>query len=128
MKGPTTAARLYEHVAWDERQQTSDGHGNYEGEFVEAFTCRAAFTYLRGTETVIAARLEGRQPIVVRVRASSETRQIDHDWRMRDLRAGQWAGEIGSQYWDGPVYAVRSVIPTEDRRWIDVTVERGVAA
>lgn len=123
-----SASRLFEHVAFDERQKVSDGHGNYEGDFLEAFQCRAGFTYLRGTESVIAARLEGRQPIVVRVRASSNTRQIDRDWRMRDLRDGQWVGASGEDYWDGPVYAVRSVIPTEDRRYIDITVEQGVAA
>lgn len=123
-----SSAHLYEHVAFDERQQVSDGHGNDEGEFVEAFQCRAGFTYLRGSESVIAARLEGRQPIVVRVRRNSQTLQIDHDWRMRNLRAGEWAGTSGQEYWNGPIYAVRSMIPTEDRQFIDVTVERGVAA
>lgn len=123
-----SASRLFERVAFDVRQKVSDGHGNHEGEFVEIFQCRAGFTYLRGTESVIAARLEGRQPIVVRVRSSTDARQIDHDWRMRDLRDGSWAGSSGEEYWDGPVFAVRSVIPTEDRRWLDITVERGVAA
>lgn len=122
------SGHLFESVAFDERALQSDGHGNQQEDFVEAFKCRAGFVYLRGTESVIAARLEGRQPIVVRVRASSDTRQIDTDWRMRDLRNGSWAGDSGSEYWDGPVYAVRSVIPTEDRQFIDVTVEKGVAA
>ncbi len=123
-----SASRLFERVAFDERQKVSDGHGNHESDFVEAFQCRAGFTFLRGTESVIASRLEGRQPVVVRVRVSGDTRQIGHDWRMRDLREGSWAGGSGNEYWDGPVYAVRSVILTEDGRWLDITVERGVAA
>lgn len=122
------AGRLYHHVAWDKREAVSDGHGNYQDGFVEQFSCRAGFTYLRGTESVIAARLEGRQPIVVRVRSSTSTRSIEADWRMRDKRNGSWDGDSGEEYWTGPIYAVRSVIPTEDRQFIDVTVESGVSA
>lgn len=122
------AGHLYERVAFDKREQTSDGHGNYEDGFLEQFSCRAGFTFLRGGESVMAGRLQGRQPVVVRVRASSQTCQIEPDWRMRDLRKGKWQGPSGDDYWTGPIYAVRSVIPTEDRMFIDVTVESGVAA
>lgn len=119
-----SAGHLFERVAFDERQGVDDGMGNHTGKFVEAFQCRAGFTYLRGTETVIAARLEGRQPIVVRVRRNAMTSQIDHDWRMRDVRDGAWEDE----HWTGPTYAVRSIIPTENRLYLDIAVERGVAA
>lgn len=112
---PTSAGQLYESVAWDERPTVLDGYGNETGEFAEVFRCRAAFTFLRGGESVIAARLEGRQPVVVRVRSTSQTRLIEPDWRMRDLRTGD-------------AYAVRSISPTPDRRWLDVLVEKGVAA
>ena len=122
------SGQLYERVAFDERALASDGHGNEEEDFVEQFSCRAGFTYLRGTESVIAARLEGRQPIVVRVRRNSKTARIEQDWRMRNLRDGEWAGASGEEYWKGPVYAVRSVIPTNDRQWIDITVESGTVA
>jgi head-tail adaptor len=128
MAAKTSAGHLHQRVAFDERPPVSDGYGNSEGEFAEVFSCRAGFTYLRGGETVIAGRLEGRQPIVVRVRASSETRQITAGWQMRNLRDGAWAGSSGEEYWTGPLYAVRSIAPTEDRRWIDVMVESGVAA
>lgn len=116
-------APLIERVAFDSRQEIDDGAGNFEGKFVQVFECRAAFVYLRGTEAVIAARLEGRQPIVVRVRRNSMTSQIDHDWQMRNLRDSAWEGE----YWNGPTYAVRSIIPTENRLYLDIAVERGVA-
>jgi hypothetical protein len=91
-----------------------DGYGNMEGDFTEQFQCSAGFTFLRGGEAVIAARLEGRQPVVARLRASTQTRRIQPDWRMRDLRTGV-------------SYAVRSVAPTPDRKWLDVTTEAGVA-
>lgn len=122
------SGQLYERVAFDERALVSDGEGNVEGDFVQAFECRAGFTYLRGTEVVIAARLEGKQPIVVRVRRNSKTVQIEADWQMRNLRAGAWVGDSGAEYWSGTVYSVQSVIPTVDRQWIDVTVQSGAPA
>lgn len=120
--------QLYERVAFDERAIASDGEGNVEGEFVQVFECRAGFTFLRGGETVIAGRLEGKQPVVVRVRRSSETLQIAADWQMRDLRNGEWLGDSGEEYWSGPLYAVQSVIPTVDRQFVDVTVVSGAPA
>lgn len=109
------AGQLFEKVAFDERANSSDGYGNEQGDFAEVFQCRAGFTYLRGSEAVIASRLEGRQPIVVRIRASSDAREITPDWQMRDLRTGE-------------VYAVQSIAQTEDRMFLDVLVVSGVAA
>jgi head-tail adaptor len=121
------AGQLYERVAWDKREPVDDGYGNSEGAFVEQFQCRAGFTYLRGGETMIAGRLQGKQPIVVRVRSSSSTRQIGPDWRMRDARKGSWT-DSSETVWSGPTYAVRSIAATPDRMWLDVMVEEGVAA
>ncbi|WP_336747763.1 head-tail adaptor protein [Aureimonas altamirensis] len=109
------AEQLFERVAWSARIEEDDGYGNTQSDWQDQFETRAAFTYLRGSESVIAARLEGRQPIIVRVRSSSDTRKITTDWQMRDVRAGT-------------IHAVRSIIPTEDRMWIDITTETGVAS
>jgi hypothetical protein len=122
------AGRLKEKVAFDERADQDDGSGNVEGGFVEKFQRRAGFTFLRGGETVVASRLEGRQPIVVRVRRDSDTVKIKQDWRMRDTRSGAWQGVGDERYWNGPIYAVRSIAVTEDRQFLDVMVESGVAA
>jgi head-tail adaptor len=115
-------------VAFDERVTEPDGHGNEQEKFVEQFKRRAGFTYLRGGESVIASRLEGRQPIVVRVRRDSDTIKITSDWRMRDTRNGAWQGSGDDQYWAGAIYAVRSIAPTDDRQFLDIVVESGVAA
>lgn len=109
------AGKLQERLAFDQRQDLDDGYGNTKSDWIEQFTRRGGFTFLRGGETVIASRLEGRQPAIVRVRADSSTRTITNDWRMRDLRTSK-------------VYAVRSVIETTDRMWIDISVESGVTA
>jgi len=46
---------------------------------------------------------------------------------MRDARKGEWSGD-GAQFWTGPVYAIRSIIETKDRMYLDLMVEGGVAA
>lgn len=129
--GNTSAGQLYEKVAFDSREQVNpdfpEDYGNTESVFTERFTRRAGFTYLRGTETVVAARLQGRQPIVVRVRSDSSTRQITPDWRMRDARNGAWT-DTSETEWSGPSYAIKSIAPSEDRQWLDIMVESGVAA
>ncbi|MGY5791915.1 head-tail adaptor protein len=122
------AGILFERVAFDLRVTKQDGYGNEQASFVEQFQRRAGFTFMRGGETVIASRLEGRQPIVVRVRRDSNTLLITPDWRMRDVRNGAWHGSGDDQYWDGPIYAVRSIAPTDDRQFLDIMVESGVAA
>lgn len=123
-----SAQKLKEKVAFDVREVISDGYGNERGPFIEQFERRAGFTFLRGGEGVMAARLEGRQPIVVRLRLCSKTKLISPDWQMRNLRDGEWSGMGENRRWTGPVFAVRSVIPSLDRQWVDVTVERGVAS
>lgn len=122
------SGQLYERVAFDQRVSQPDGYGNEQEQFVEQFERRAGFTFLRGGEAVIASRLEGRQPIVVRVRRDSDTLKIQPDWQMRNARDGGWQGTAPDQYWDGPVYAVRSIAPTEDRQFLDIMVESGVAS
>lgn len=109
------AGRLRETVAWEFRPLQSDGYGNRHGGFVESFRCAAGFEVKTGDDAVLAGKLTGRQTINVRVRAFSDSRIVDSDWRMRDLRTNV-------------TYAV--VAPpaeTPDRQFIDITVERGVA-
>lgn len=122
------AGKLDKLVAFDKPLREPDGHGGVVEGWQEAILAveeRAFFRYLRGGETVQAARLEGRQPVVVTVYNSLATRMIDESWRMRDLREGDWAsGDI----WAGPIYNVRlRGVVSDDRRWIEILVESGVA-
>lgn len=111
-----TAGKLRDRVTFGARTAVDDGYGNeVSGPFEDRFTVWGGVTYLRGSEAVIAARLEGRQPAVVRVRTSTQTRQITTDWRVRNERTGS-------------VSNVRSIIETEDRAFLDIAVEAGVAA
>ena len=103
-----------ETVAFESPAAVSDEYGRTESGWTAEFTCRAHFLYLRGGETVQAARLEGRQPIVATIRSHDLARQVTPGWRMIDTQRSV-------------TYNVRSVVPTDDRRHVEVTAESGVA-
>jgi head-tail adaptor len=113
--GAVKAEDLYELVAFDNPRETVDDYGGVATAFGEGYRCRAKFLYLRGGETVQASRLEGRQPVVVTIRQSALARTITADWRMRDVRRGD-------------TYNIRSIVPSNDRGWLELTCEKGVAA
>lgn len=84
-----SAGELRERVAFDRRDVVDDGYGNtVSGDWREQFVVWARIRPLKGGEGVQAARLAGSQPVVIRVRLSSSTKQISADWRARDARMG----------------------------------------
>lgn len=103
-----------DRVAFDAPTVGSNGYGGTVQGWTERLSCWAGIQYLRGGETVQAARLAGRQPAVVRIRASALAAQITPEWRMRDLRRDV-------------TYNIRAVVPTDDRAFYELTVESGVA-
>ncbi len=105
---------LQEAVSFDEPTPSSDGQGGSEEGWTPSHTCRANFLYLRGGEIVLQGRLAGRQPVVVTIRNCSAARLIEPDWRMRDTRRDL-------------VYNVRSIVPSTDRLYLELTCERGVS-
>lgn len=112
----TGAGDLIHRVAFDKRSTASDGAGGTATAFSEQFVVSAAYTHLKGGESVIAARLEGRHVMVVRVRAyASTTRLVTTDWRIRDRRTQV-------------VFNIRDITPTEDRAFLDFLCESGVAS
>lgn len=108
------SGQLFNLISFEIMQEVEDGHGGFDLLPV-TFETRANIRYLRGGETVQAARLQGKQPVVVTVRRSSKTMQVNTDTVMRDARTGT-------------VYNIRAVVPTEDRQFIEITAESGVAA
>lgn len=108
------ASRLIEAVAFDSPTASADAAGGVVSGWTQEFTTRAHFLFLRGGETVQAARLEGRQPVVVTIRSHADADEITTAWRMRDTRRGV-------------AYNIRSIVPTEDRRFVELTCESGVA-
>lgn len=92
-----------------------DSAGVQDGWSEGAYTCRAYFRYLRGGEAVQAARLDGRQPVVMTIRRSSIADTITSDWKVRDARRGT-------------VYNISAPpVPTDDRMWLEITATSGIA-
>lgn len=110
-----SAGLMKERFAFDKRNDLVDGYGNTQSEWVEQYLCWTRRQFLRGGEDVIAARLEGRQPALLTIRRSNMARQITPDWRARDTRTGE-------------IYNIREAKPTEDRAYVEILCERGVAS
>lgn len=58
-----------------------DANNDPLGVWEDRFSCRACVDYLRGSESAVANRLEGRQPATLVVRDATETRAITGAWR-----------------------------------------------
>ncbi|WP_347311369.1 head-tail adaptor protein [Defluviimonas sp. SAOS-178_SWC] len=105
---------LIEAIAFDAPTSTDNGQGGTILGWVERLCVRAEFRFLRGGETVLQARLAGQQTIVAKIRASAASREITPEWRMRDIRTSV-------------VYNIRSIVPTDDRHYLELTCQSGVA-
>jgi len=109
------AGRLYERIAFEKPVQQPDGQGGMTNGWKQQFECRAHFHLLRGSETVQASRLQGQQPVIVTIRASSDARQIEPGWRIKDVRSGT-------------IYQVKEPPRlTEDRAYFQMLAMSGVA-
>lgn len=113
------ASDFRNRVTFANRVQLTDAMGGTVGEWQDQFTVAARIMPRLGGETVEAARLAGRQPVVIRVRQSTQTRRIATDWRATDARSGV-------------AYNIRTAIDpdmgnSDHGRWIDMLAEAGVA-
>ncbi|MBP7619364.1 MAG: head-tail adaptor protein [Gemmatimonadales bacterium] len=113
-----SAGALRERVALSRRENVNPDApldlGATIAEWVEEFQCWAGFRHRHGGESVTAARLAGRHVLVVRIRASAQSRAVAPDWKLTDLGTGQ-------------DYAIRDVTHTPDRAWVELLCEGGVA-
>lgn len=107
-------AHLDERIVLQRPTATADGMGGTEAGWQDVFETRAHFRYLRGGESVLAGRLQGRLTVVATIPSHHAARQVTADWRLRDARAGT-------------IYNVRSIIPSDDKAFLELTCESGVA-
>lgn len=111
---------------FDEPRSRADGSGGFEEGWREQFTAWGAVMHMRGGETVQAARLEGRQPVVITIHASADARRVTADWRVRDVHR-LVVDEDGAPV--AGVYAVTAPpVLTDDRQYLEITCEAGRAA
>jgi head-tail adaptor len=112
------AGDLRHRLTFAERNTTEDEYGNVSSGWANRFTVSANITARLGGEAIEAARLAGRQPVVIRVRQTPDTVDITTDWKATD--------EAGNEY------NIRTAIDPNlgDSRhgfWIDMLAETGVA-
>lgn len=110
------AGRYRERVAFSYRAAAvDDGYGNEQGVWTEPFSVAARIAPLRGGESIQAARLAGRNPVLITVRVSTNTKLITTDWRARDVKSGA-------------IYNIRSKVNPDERRVdFEMECELGVA-
>jgi head-tail adaptor len=81
------AGQLREKLLFQRRAVVDDGMGNEQaGDWETQFTAAADLIPLRGGEPVIAARLAGVQPFVIRTRSCVTARAVTTAWRAVDAR------------------------------------------
>ena len=117
-----SASELRERLAFDARADLDlnsppgDGYGNTEGDWQERFKVAAGVKPLKGGEDVLASRLTGVQPVVIRIRYSNQTLAITAAWRARDVRSGV-------------EYALTAIADMDGRKeYLDILATAGAAA
>ena len=113
------AGALRERAAFSRPDAVSDEYGNVSTGWQEMFTVAANIKPRLGGEAVDAARLAGRQPVIIRVRQSDDTRQIRTDWKAVNVSTGT-------------AYNIRTAVDPnqgdmEHGKYIDMLAEAGVA-
>lgn len=109
-----TAGELRERIAFHSIAESDTSYGIAAGEYEEQFRRDARIRPLVGSEPVIAERLQGVQPLVIKVRSDSETRTITTAWKIVNVRTLD-------------AFQIRAVTPDEKRRYIEFVCEKGVA-
>lgn len=107
-------------LTFQSRGDVTDGWGGTVpgGAFTDQFTVSAALRPLRGSEAVMAARLQGQQPYVVTVRQSALTRQITSNWRAVDANNPSRVFAITAPPTD----------PDMKNAWLEILVTEGEAS
>lgn len=86
-----------------------DADGQIVQRYEDRFQDRVTLRFLRGGETVMAARLESRSPVIIGIRNSARARQVTSEWRV---------------VIDGRIYDIKEdPRPTENRRDLEVLAE-----
>jgi head-tail adaptor len=112
------AGTLRQRLTFAMRNSVEDEFGNVSTGWADQFTVSASITPRLGGEAVDAARLAGRQPVIIRVRQSPATRTIATDWKATDA--------------SGKAYNIRTAVDpnlgdNQHGLWIDMLAESGVA-
>ena len=110
------AGRLDHQAVFQRAIASRDRDGQLVQGWEDVVTERAAVHYLRGTESVMQARMQSRSPAILRVRGNPLTRLVTSEWRVRVL------DRIG----DERLFEIKEdPRPTERGAFLEMLVEAG---
>lgn len=90
-----------------------DGHGGTVTRWEHQFTVAARLQPKIGSEEVVAMRMQGLQPYILRVRSSADTRTVTTAWRVVNDR-------------DATAYTIKSAANLDERdAYLDFVVVAG---
>lgn len=81
-----SAGCLREKISFQVKVTSPDDYGNEQTEWQTQFTAAAELIPLKGGEPVIAARLTGVQPYIIRIRSHPAARDVTTAYRAVDAR------------------------------------------
>jgi hypothetical protein len=86
----TGAGGLRTRIDFQSKGPSEDEFGNPlpGGPYATVFSDNAEIVPRMGSEAVLAARLQGLQPVTIRVRSNTNTRSLDATYRAVDARTG----------------------------------------
>lgn len=106
--------KLDNRIEFQKRTMLDDGAGNTVGDFALEFTVWGNIKYLRGGESVMAARITAKQPAILTVRKCSQADMITPEWRAK----------INEKYFNIREYPT----PTDNRLYLQFLAEGGLAS
>ena len=124
MLGGSGAGELRSRVRFDKPALGDDGYGNPIQGWQEMFTVSSQNIPKLGGEAVAAAQLAGRQPYILRIRQSPDTKQIRTDWRATWL--------VPNPRNEDTVMNIRTIADPDSGSgnhglWLELIAETGVA-
>jgi head-tail adaptor len=113
------AGALRYRLKFAERDTVNDEYGNPSTGWADRFTVSGNITAKVGGEAIDAARLAGRQPVILTVRRSPDTKLITTDWKATEVESGT-------------EFNIRTAIDpfignSNHGLWIEMIAETGVA-
>jgi head-tail adaptor len=116
MATPTGSGKMREKIEFQLKVASPDEYGNEQTEWRMQFTTAAELIPLKGGEPVLAARLTGVQPFVIRIRSSTAARAVTTAWRAVDARN------------PSRIFNITSVANVDQKNaYIDMMATQGVA-
>ena len=113
------AGAMRYRLKFAERDAVEDEWGNVSTGWIDRFTVSGSITAKVGGEAVDAARLAGRQPVILTVRRSPDTRLVTTDWKATEMESGT---EFNIRTTIDPLIGT-----SQHGIWLEMIAETGVA-